>query len=555
MAAAPPDLRVDLDGQPNTLAVRFPFDARLVSLVKAVPGRRYHPDNKYWTIPTNGLRMLQQEAARRNIGISLSEKIAKAQEHGQDDKAELRALKVADDAELTLNTKTIVRPYQRAGIEFLRQALRKFKGALLADDMGLGKTLQALSLISLSRMKSVLVLCPASVKYVWEEEIKKHYPSMPYIIIEGDAEQRRQQWSGAARIKIANYELLLHDKSPSIMDWDLVICDEITRAKNYQTKTAKKVKSLDRRYNLGLSGAPIENRLEELHSIMDFVMPGLLGPGWLFVQRYCVKNRYNAIVGYRNIGQIRQKIAPHYLRRIKDDVLTELPPKTINDVWLELSDDEWDIYEVIRLQIKEMIKENPTLRVANVLTEMIRLKQCTDDCRLLGEEGIESSKVQALTDILEAAEGHQVVAFTQFAQFAKLLAAEIDDVLLIDGSVSPKRRASIIQQFQSGNNQLLIGTDALAYGVTLTAADIVVNLDQPWTPARLRQREDRLHRIGQEKNVQVVNLIARRTIDEYVRKIIHRKRELVKSVFHEESDVEEQHLTKSDLLALLGEKE
>ena len=126
MAAAPPDLSVDLDGQPNTLAVRFPYDALCVSLVKAVPGRSYRPEGKYWTIPANGLRMLQQEAARRNIGINLSERVARAQAHGQDDKAELRALKVAEDAELILPTKTVVRPYQRAGIQFLRQALRKF---------------------------------------------------------------------------------------------------------------------------------------------------------------------------------------------------------------------------------------------------------------------------------------------------------------------------------------------------------------------------------------------------------------------------------------------
>ena len=564
-----PDLIIEFDSRLGSLAVKFPYDPLAVSLVKTVPGRRYDKDTKIWYIPSGSLRALQQEAARRGFNIVLSERLRLAQNHGQQDKAELRRAKEMNDSPMDLPTKTDARPYQRAGIRYLQLALRKFKGALLADDMGLGKTFQALSLVALSRCHSVLVLAPASVKYVWAEEIEKHYPDMSYVVIDGVEEERREQWARDVRIFITNYELIIprrrqdedgeweHIPTPEdaarIRQWDLVIPDEITKLKNYTTQTAKTVKRLYRVYSLGLSGAPIENRLDDLHSIMDFVMPGLLGPGWLFHQEHCILNRYGGVVGYRGIEGVRARIAPHYLRRTKDKVLKDLPPKTYTDVWLEMNHGEWAVYGAIVQQIRQAIKENPKLKAANILTEILRLKQCVDDTRLLGETGITSSKVEALRDILEASEGHKIVAFTQFAEWATLLGEEFGAPVL-KGEVPAKARAAMISQFQQDDSPLLVCTEAGAYGITLTAADIVVHLDQPWNPARLRQREDRLHRLGQKGNVQVVSFIARRTVDELVRRIIHRKLKLLQDVFHEDADdvVAAQAVSRADLISLLG---
>ncbi len=563
-----PDLIVEFDSRPNTLTVKFPYDALAVSLVKTVPGRRYNSDTKNWHIPSGSLRALQTEAARRGFSIVLSERLRLAQNHGQQDKADLKRAKEMDDSPLALPTETSARPYQRAGIRYLQMALRKFKGALLADDMGLGKTFQALSVVVLSSCKSVLVLTKASGKYVWVEEIEKHYPEMSYVVIDGDEEERREQWSRDVRIYITNYELIIprrrqdedgeweHIPTPEdgarLRKWDLVIPDEITKLKNYTTQTAKTVKRLSRIYSLGLSGAPIENRLDDLHSIMDFVMPGLLGPGWLFHQEHSILNRYGGVVGYRGIEGVRARISPHYLRRTKDKVLKDLPPKTYTDVWFDMNHGEWAVYEAIIKQIREAIKENPKLKAANILTEILRLKQCVDDTRLLGETGIASSKVEALRDILEASEGHKVVAFTQFAEWATLLGEEFDAPVL-RGSVSAKARAAMISKFQQDDSPLLICTEAGAYSITLTAADIIIHLDQPWNPAVLRQREDRLHRLGQKGNVQVVSLVARRTVDELVRKIIHRKLSLIREVFHEDSeDVVVSSVTRADLISLLG---
>lgn len=567
-----PDLVVDFDRSPSRLTVHFPYDERALALIKAVPGRQYNKEGRFWRIPATGLRTLQAQAARRGFNVVVLEKVARAQARGQEDKGQLKLLKMLDDAPLDLPTETDARPYQRAGIRYLQLALRKFKGVLLADDMGLGKTFQALSVIALSKLRTVLVLAPATVKWVWADEIETHYPDMSYVVIDGDAEQRRLQWAQEARVKIVNYELLIPlrrqdeggdwhviptpETAVLLDEWDMVVSDECAKLKNYKTLTAQTVKGLSRRYSLGLSGAPIENRLEELHSIMDFAMPGLLGAGWLFFQEHCVTDPRipGRVIGYRGIDQVRERIAPHYLRRIKDDVLTELPPKTFSNVMLEMSTDEWTVYDAIRKQIKEAVRANPKLRVANILTEILRLKQCTNDTRLLGEEGVSSTKLEALRDLLEASEGHKVVAFTQFAEFAKLIHEELGGLLLV-GETELTRRRHLISRFQGGDDQLFISTEAGAYGITLTAADIVVHLDQPWNPARLRQREDRLHRLGQTKNVQVVTFICKRTVDEYVRSIIHRKRALAAAVFPEEKEVDEiedANVTKADVLALLG---
>lgn len=581
MAGAMPPLQVDfLPAKPNELRVRFPYDARLVDLIRTVPGRRYDPDTKTWRIPSQTLRALQTEAARWGITIQLDNAVLQAQEVGQRNKDELRALKDVEDVALDLPTETKVRNYQRVGIRFMWRALRGFKGVLLADDPGLGKTLQALSIVAMNaNLQKVLVLCPASIKYVWEGEIQKHYPQLSYVVIDGLPERRAELWGSDARIKIANYELLNQrherdclrsnsekrkadpkapctcgkvlrpDAALRTTEWDLVIADECTRLKSYKAQTPRIAKELERRYSIGLSGTPIENHLEELHSIMDFAVPGLLGPGWLFVQQHCVY-RNGIHVGYKAVDVVREKIAPHYIRRRKADVLQELPPKVYNDVLLELSPAEWRIYTAIREQIVTMVGENPKLSVGNILTEMLRLKQCVNDVRLLGEDGIPSSKVSALWDTLEASEGHSLVVFTQFAEWAQILQKEFGGFLLY-GAVSTDKRRDMIEAFQAGKETLLFSTEAGAYGITLTAADIVIHLDQPWNPARLIQREDRLHRIGQKSSVNVVNFIARRTIDEYVRKILHRKAALAKLVFQDEVE-EAMQITKADLLSLLG---
>ena len=537
----------------GSLSVAFPYDPFAVKFIRAIPGRQWNKTKKYWTIPRTSLRTLQEQAGRKGIGVALSDTVRTALNLGKERSIKLLAAK-SDQSPFPLTTSTIPYPFQYAGINYIRYALHHFKGALLGDDQGLGKTFEALSIVAMhDKISSVLVLCPATLKYTWADEIDLHYPQLSYTVIDGNAKKRREQWAEEGRIKIANYELLLRDAELKIITWDLVIADEVgTMLKNYKAQRTKRSKKLKRRYTLALSGIPLENNLQELHSVMDFVIPGLLGPGWLFVQQHVIKDYWGNPIGYRGLDQVKKRIAPYYIRRTKKEVLPDLPDKIYNDVKIEMTDEEWGLYAIIQEQIREKIKDNPKLAVANILTELLRLKQVVNDARLVDVENIPSSKVATIRDIVDASEGHQIVLFTQFSKFADILGEEFD-APIIQGSVTPERRHEIIREFQDGMHSVLVSTDAGAYGITLTAADIIVHMDASYNPAKMRQREDRLHRIGQEGSVQVVSLICKRTVDEKVRSILHKKLDLIKIILDEDTpEIDTPNITKDELLDVLG---
>src|SRR3990167_8180478 len=292
----------------GSLSVRFPYDPLSIELVKAVMGRRWHKEDKFWSIPTAGLRFLQEQAARHGIACSLSEKVRAALNLGQRIHTAIDAAK-ADETPLELPTATQLMPFQFAGVRFAKTALHNFHGVMIADDMGLGKTIQALSIVAMHpKLQQVLVLCPNTLKYTWAGEIEKHYPQLSYTVIDGDKKLRPEQRTAESLIKICNYELLLRDVEPRLTEWDLVIGDEIANMlKSYKAKRTKLSKKLRRRYTIGLCGIPLENRLEELHSVMDFIMPGLLGSGWIFMQQHIVKNDYGIPIGYRGLDQGLQR--------------------------------------------------------------------------------------------------------------------------------------------------------------------------------------------------------------------------------------------------------
>lgn len=575
-----PDFVVDYLPE-GLLSVAFPYNPQAIELIKAVPGRRWNKVRKVWLIPRTSLRPLQEQAGRQGYGIAVSERVQQALNLGRQRQAELAAAKT-DESPIELPTTTTPRPFQYAGIRFAKYALHNFRGALLAWDMGLGKTFASLSLVMLhDKLQNVLVLCPNTLKYTWAAEIDKHYPQLTYTIISGPWQERQEQWERDTRLKIVNYELLAprhsndcpasnatkrkekgkcecsgpgKDLDLRLNHWDLIIADEISALKSYKAARTQYAKKLRRSYSLGLSGTPIENSLDELHSIMDFVVPGLLGPGWLFHQQHAVKNYWGQVTGWQGIAEVKQRIEPYYIRRTKRQVLKELPGKFYNEMPLEMSPAEWELYDAVKQQIRYKIQENPKLTVVNIMVEILRLKQVTLDARLVDEEGIPSTKLAAAKDILDASgDEHKVVFFTYFARFARIMAAEFE-CPIIDGDVPPEERQQIVNEFQAGQHRCLVSTDAGAYGITLTAADIIVHMDKLWNPMRMRQREDRLDRLGQTQPVQVVTLSCRRTVDEkLIKSVLGKKLELVKEVFDEENPEDwTVPVTKADLLELLS---
>ncbi len=437
-------------------------------------------------------------------------------------------------------------PYQMRGALFLA-----FRGrCILGDDMGLGKTIQTLAaaeLLARERgIERVLVVAPASVKYQWETEIQK-YTDRPVQVIEGTTEQRRAQYKEPTFYRLINYEIAVRDLD-ELNAWqpDVIVLDEAQRIKNWESKTSKAVKRLRSRYALVLTGTPLENKLEELYSIVQFVDDRRLGPAFQFLYDHRVLDEAGKLIGYRNLDKIREKLEPILLRRTRAEVLTQLPARTENIVYVELADAQRGPYQenqttLARLLQKKYLSEVDRRRILACITN---LRMLCDSTFLLDKETNTSPKLEEfeelLGDLLHSGP-HKVVVFSQWEQMLRK-AVEVVERLgsgyaLLSGSVPAKERRGLIERFRDDPAcRVFLSTDAGGTGLNLQVADTVINLEVPWNPAVLDQRIARVHRLGQHRPVQVFNLVTRDTIEEKVLRTLTMKRSLFESLFQGTSD-------------------
>lgn len=431
--------------------------------------------------------------------------------------------------------------YQHKGIEWLIEN----NGGLLADQVGLGKTIQTLEYIYRQQPSRVLVLCPAILKWQWKDEVEKWLPNMRVIVIDGNAQERRALWKSAVlgatpdqrpTIVIANYELLLRDiEDMAVIFWSLIVADEATRLANPWTKTYKALYKVRSEVRIALTGTPLINRPTDFWGILNWCYPGILGKYRVFLDQYAVRNVWGGIWGFRNIAQLRKRIQPLMIRRTREEVLTELPEKTTSDVPIQLSEKEWALYDKIRKELLFEIEamdiskiEQPTT-IQNTLTKMLRLRQAANSLELLGDNK-ESSKIEALKELLPIwLNGERkAILFTFFSGMADLLERELKELkpLKITGEVT-KGREDIIKTFNEGiDNRLLIMTEAGAFGLNIQAASVVVHCDQAWSLAKMEQRIGRAHRLGQTQKVFEYNLICKKTIDEYILRVLRKKQKM-----------------------------
>lgn len=438
--------------------------------------------------------------------------------------------------------------------------------AMLADDMGLGKTVQAIAAASLLRqlrdIQRAVIVCPASLKHQWAREIRR-FTSLPVQVIEGPLAARRQFYRQPAFFNVLNYELVRQD----IVDLqrlrpDLVILDEAQRIKNWRAKTADAVKQLRSPYAFVLTGTPLENRLDELYSVFQFLDPRVLGPLWRFNEQYfeLEQKRSGAykVLGYRNLDQLRQRIAPYVLRRVRSEVLKDLPARTDNNFFVEMTREQWAAYEEFRATVARLLatmrrrplspKERQIMLGALVKMRLICNALALHDHELPEKERERTSpKLRELAHILEdeiAPNGNgngsrKAIIFSQWARMLDLtepiLARMALGAVKLTGDVPSHKRGALTEQFLEDPDCLIfLSTDAGGVGLNLQAASLVINLDLPWNPAVLEQRIARAHRHGQPQSVQVVNIIAQGTIEERILDTLARKRDVFQGVFGEE---------------------
>ncbi len=450
--------------------------------------------------------------------------------------------------------KTELLPYQVDGVAFAVGAGR----AILADDMGLGKTIQGIGVAELlareADLRKVLVICPTSLKSQWAAEIARFSDRDSQLIL-GSAQERANQYRNDSFFTICNYEQVLRDHlyiEP--VPWDLIILDEGQRIKNWETKTSSIVKSLQSKYALVLSGTPLENRLGELFSVVQFVDDRRLGPGFRFFNRHRVVDEAGKVLGYKNLAELRKTLAPIMLRRTRDDVLTELPPRTTEIVRITPTDEQKRINDA-NIQIvasivgKSYFTEMDFLRLQRAL---LAARMSADSTFLNNkEEPSYSSKLDRLDELLQQLfvdPNRKVVLFSEWTTMLglieKILQRQGLSYVRLDGSVPQKKRKMLVDEFQNNPKcQLFITTNAGSTGLNLQAANTVINVDLPWNPAILEQRIARAHRMGQKDPVQVYLLVTQDTFEEQLLVTLDDKRNLALAALDPESEVDEMQMT------------
>ncbi|MHC4403918.1 MAG: DEAD/DEAH box helicase [Planctomycetota bacterium] len=419
-------------------------------------------------------------------------------------------------------------PYQREGTLFAARNGR----CLIADDMGLGKTIQAIAaaeILARTRgLERVLVVSPTSLKHQWKREIEK-FADREVVVIEGLAPRRAELYESDAFYKLTNYDVV-HRDLDRIRRWrpELIVLDEAQRIKNWKTRTAQSVKQLDSEYAFVLTGTPLENRLEELHSIVEFVDRFRLGPMFRFLARHQHVDETGRVVGYRNLSKVSRTLSPILIRRTKQKVLPDLPQRLEKRFFVPMTSQQMEHHEenretVVRIAVKW--RKHGFLSEADQQRLMIALQNMRMSCNstyLLDKKtdhGVKADEViDLLSDVLEEPKT-KVVVFSQWVRMHELVIRRLEEkgwghVMFYGGVPGPKRK-DLIRRFKDDPQcRLFLSTDAGGVGLNLQNATVVVNLDQPWNPAVLEQRIGRVHRLGQRRPVRVIHLIAQGTIEE-----------------------------------------
>lgn len=480
--------------------------------------------------------------------------------------------------------KDTFREYQKTGFSFLAERMSYQIGTILADDMGLGKTIQALALLQAMKNKAqnrtdplprenaennqntkgqlrALVICPASVTGVWLEEAEKFCPGLNCRLYSGEQNTRRYLLSEPTwDLIIINYSLLRNDISYfSKQRFDLTILDEAQRIKNPDTKTSHAVKSINTANRLALTGTPLENRLLDLWSIMDFLNPGFLSSREKFLAAYD-----NSSQGER----LGRNIAPLMIRRTKSMVANELPPRISEVLRVEMGEEQRKLYNELRSQALEKAEQSES--TMEILALLTRLRQACCDPRLLppgivpGEnaETAASAKLETLMEMTEEllAENHSILVFSQFTSMLSLIEEKLCELnwphYKITGSTPANQRSEIVRQFNQDPEPaiFLLSLKAAGTGLTLTKADYVFIYDPWWNPAVENQAIDRTHRIGQTKSVVAYRLVVANSIEENVVRQQQGKAELFEAVVSESTGEEAQvaKFTDADLRRLLS---
>lgn len=425
--------------------------------------------------------------------------------------------------------KTELFPYQEQGILFAAKAGR----CLIADEMGLGKTIQAIGTAELLKkecgISSVLIVCPTSLKYQWESEINKFSESSVHVI-EGHHLKRRDQYNGNEFYKIVSYNSAANDlKALKHLQADLVILDEAQRIKNWKTQIATAVKRIESDYLTVLTGTPLENKLEELYSIVQYIDPYCLGPYYKFLHDYQITDpETGKVIGFKDLNQIGSLLSGSLIRRRKKEVLLQLPQRMDKILKVPVTDEQLAMHDDFQFTVSLLVtkwrrqgflSEKDRTRL---LLNLGQMRMVADSTYILDQSTRFDTKVDELMNIIREMVSNgdeKAVVFSQWERMTRIVAQELDKAGIpyknLHGGIPSEKRKDLIVDFNEDPSiRVFLSTDAGSTGLNLQSASLIINLDIPWNPAVLEQRIARIHRMGQKKNVSVINFVSVGTIEE-----------------------------------------
>jgi len=448
--------------------------------------------------------------------------------------------------------KTDLYPYQKEGVI----NIFKMGRSLLADEMGLGKTIQAIAAIELYvkylNVERVLIICPTSLKYQWKNEINK-FSDRSVEIVEGLIHKRKEKYLTKTNYKIISYGICLSD-TELINKWgaDLVILDEAQKIKNWKTKTAQSVKSINSEYSIVLTGTPLENRIEELHSIVEYIDKYKLGPLFKFLDNHQLLDESGKVKGYTGLRDINKTLKDILIRRTKKEISDQLPGRIDKNFFVEMTkqqkNDHESYYDIVAKLVNKWVRvgylsEEERERLLMALNCM---RMVCDSTYILNQDTNDGNKPdEVVTLIKELIEGgnNKIVIFSQWKRMFELIVKELEKLnvlfVYLNGDVPADKRNKIIKKFQSDNEvKIFLSTDAGGVGVNLHSANVLINIDLPWNPAVLEQRIARIYRLGQKRSVLVFNFVAKYSVEHRILHLLDYKKSVFTGVIEEEGDNE-----------------
>ena len=433
-----------------------------------------------------------------------------------------------NNEQLDILLDTQLYPYQKEGIRFAAKAGR----AIIADEMGLGKTIQAIGTAELllreGFVDNILIVCPTSLKYQWKREIER-FTHREVLVIEGLHTRRIEQYKMPQPYKIVSYNSVCNDlKVLRRMETNMVIMDEVQRLKNWDTQIARAARHINSQYTVLLSGTPLENKLEELYSIVELADQFALAPYYKFRNDHILCDETGKVIGYQNLNAIKKRLQHIMIRRRKSDVHLQLPGRMDQNLFVPMTKEQREMHEefksgvaalVLKWKRMHFLSEKDRKRLLLLLSQM---RMVCDSTFILDQQSRYDTKIDELMNILNSylvGGNGKVVVFSGWERMTRLVAQELTQRSIrfeyLHGGIPSAKRKDLVNNFtDQPDSRVFLSTDAGSTGLNLQAASLIVNLDLPWNPAVLEQRIARIYRIGQQRNIQVINLVSADSFEE-----------------------------------------